>query len=488
MLGEVHSLSDEERNRLLDYRQFPEGHFGDVKDKDIKPRKMSESISAFANEQGGELWIGISQDETGRIRSWRGFDTMEDANSHIQILTDKLEVGTAYSYDFVTHPQETGFVLHIEIGKSRSIIKDTQGQVWQRNGAQNLQVRNEAGMERLRRNKGITTFEDETISTDIACITNSDKIQEFIRNVVPNTSADAWLRKQQLIVNNLPTVAGILLFAEEPQAYLPKRSGIKIYRYQTTNMEGSRDEMVGEPLSLQGCAYDLIYAAVARVQQIIESLPVLGEHTIEPVRYPKDALHEIITNAVLHRDYGITDDIHIRIFDDRVEVMSPGTLPGHITIKNILREVFHRNPRLVRNIHRFPNPPNKDIGEGLNTAFQAMRDMQLKDPDIIQDENSVTFYIRHEKLATREIAVLDYLDTNPEITNTKGRAITGIKSENSMKRIFVTLRQRGLIEPVPGKNGRAFAWRKVQANQAVEPVASPKLTTELEYGKTIPML
>jgi ATP-dependent DNA helicase RecG len=57
---------------------------------------------------------------------------------------------------------------------------------------------------------------------------------------------------------------------------------------------------------------------------------------LTPIEYPEETLHEIITNAVLHRDYSIPDDIHIRIYDNRVEVESPGTLPGHITPENIL--------------------------------------------------------------------------------------------------------------------------------------------------------
>jgi ATP-dependent DNA helicase RecG len=76
-----------------------------------------------------------------------------------------------------------------------------------------------------------------------------------------------------------------------------------------------------------------------------------------------------LTNAVIHRDYGIADDIHIRIFDNRVEIESPGRLPAHITPANILDERYSRNGAVVRYINKFPDAPNKDVGEGLNTAF-----------------------------------------------------------------------------------------------------------------------
>jgi Putative ATP-dependent DNA helicase recG C-terminal len=76
---------------------------------------------------------------------------------------------------------------------------------------------------------------------------------------------------------------------------------------------------------------------------------------------------------VLHRDYSHQTDVQIRIYDDRIEVESPCRFPGHVTALNVLTEQFARNPKLVRLINKFPDPPNKDVGEGLNTAFAAMR-------------------------------------------------------------------------------------------------------------------
>ena len=127
----------------------------------------------------------------------------------------------------------------------------------------------------------------------------------------------------------------------------------------------------------------------------------MGEDGFTTVSYPPEALHEVITNAVLHRDYEILDDVHVRIFENRVEVESPGRLPGHITPLNILDERLSRNGTVVRLINKFPNPPNKDVGEGLNTAFAMMHKMNLKDPQIEERERSVLVTIKHELLAAR---------------------------------------------------------------------------------------
>ena len=69
--------------------------------------------------------------------------------------------------------------------------------------------------------------------------------------------------------------------------------------------------------------------------------------------------------------------------------------------------------------------------------------------------------IPHESLASPEELVIEYLDANEEITNRVARDITGIKSENTMKNVFLRLKDRGYIEPIPGRKGAASAWRKV---------------------------
>src|SRR5262249_36895833 len=149
---------------------------------------------------------------------------------------------------------------------------------------------------------------------------------------------------------------------------------------------------------------------------------------------------------------------------NRVEVQSPGKLPAHITKDNIFNERFSRNGHIVSVINKFPDPPNKNVGEGLTTARNAMRKLRLKDPDIDERGESVIVYIRHEKLASAEDIVMEYLENNTMITNREARELTGIQSENSMKGVFNKLRGRHMIEQVPGRAGFQSAWRKKKTN------------------------
>lgn len=456
-LIEARTITSEERDRLL---SLEEDSFADLKAIEVSPKSLSKAISALANTAGGDLYIGIGETEFHGMKSrlWRGFADQEAANGVIQSLEALFPLGAEYSYEFLRAPGSLGLVLHISVQRTVQIARAHDKKVYVRRGAQNLEVKGPA-LEQLRHTKGIESYERQTVDVSLSTITDSPVLKQFVKQVVPNLEPRVFLRKQSLIKSNKPTVAAVLLFSEEPQAALPKRSGIKLYRYKTSG-EPTRETLADTPMSVEGPVIQLIPMAVGKTVEMVEGIQKLGPTGLEPVKYPHETLHEIVTNAVLHRDYSIASDVHIRIFDNRVEVESPGLLPGQVTVKNILDEQFARNPMLVRLTNKFPNPPNKDVGEGLNTAFKAMQKLRLKPPVVTEKETTVLIQIRHEPLASPEESVMDYLDNHPEITNRVARELTGITSENIMKDVFLRLHKRKLIERVPEKRGPAAAWRK----------------------------
>jgi ATP-dependent DNA helicase RecG len=437
-----------------------ESHFLDFKGVAIAPAKITRSISAFANADGGELFVGIDEPVSGGPKAWNGFVEPEAANGLIQAVESVLPLGQGCRMTFLKSDAYKGLVLLIEVQKSRDIISSTGGIAYLRRGAQNLPVEGADALERLRLNKGIASFESATVDASEEVITNSADTIAFMLEIVPHQEPDKWLRKQNLIVANKPTVAGAILFAEEPQALLPKRCGIKVYRYRTSSDEGTRESLDGQPQTIEGCAYRQVYSAVSTTKQIIEGIRRMTPQGLVSVEYPEETLHEIITNAVLHRDYSIPDDIHIRIYDNRVEVESPGSLPGHITPKNILDERFARNGNLVRVINKFPNAPNKDVGEGLNTAFRAMKRLHLKEPEIVQRDASVLVLIRHEQLASPEERIVAYLDTHSTISNGEAREVCVIREDWRVRAIFARMVAAGMIEKVPGSTTSNTAYRK----------------------------
>lgn len=463
---DVVKVSDSQADRILTYQ---EGHFYELKGVDVRPARLTATVAAFANADGGELFIGVDEDTATKTRTWRGFPDQEAANGHIQIFEALFPLSRDFQYTFLSSDTKPGLLLKCEVHKTRDIRKSSDGTPYVRRGAQNLPVTSREAMKQLEYVKGLASFETEPVDAPVHVVANSVPVLEFMLAVIPTAEPGPWLEKQLLVRDGRPTVAGILLFAEEPQALLPKRCGIKVYRYRTRDKDGSRETLAFDPATVEGHMYAQIAGAVSLTTRIIEETGRLGADGVEAVMYPPETLHEIITNAVLHRDYSIADDIHIRIFDNRVEIQSPGRLPAHITPENILEERFARNGTIVRLVNKFPNPPNKDVGEGLNTAFAAMHKMGLKEPTVQNLDAAVLVTIRHETLASPEVVILEHLETHDTIRNKEARELCHIQGDYIVKDLFRRLSDRQLIERVPGtrtggttyQRGPRFAdWRR----------------------------
>jgi ATP-dependent DNA helicase RecG len=452
----LYSIDKEQAEKII---SVEENYLNDVKSKEIKPSKLSEAVSAFANAGGGDIYIGISEAGVEKARKWEGFNDVEDANAIPQTLLEAHSFGNHMIFEFLHCKDFNGYVLHITIKKIKEIVKSTKGEVFVRVNAGRIKLDTDEKIRRLEFDKGIASFEDEFVNVDIDKIENSLSILEFLINVIPNTEPMTYLNNQELVRKDQAKVSGVLLFCDEPAIYLAKRSSVKIMQYKTKEESIGREFLVGTPITVEGDIYNVIYKSVAETIEIIQDIKKLGEKGLEEITYPQETLHEIITNSILHRDYSIVSDVQVRIFDNRIEVESPGRLPGHVTIKNILDTQSARNPTIVRLINKFLNPPNQDVGEGLNTAFSAMESLRLKPPIITEKENSVLVTIPHEPLASPEDIVMGYLKSNDEVNNRTARELTGIKGENTMKRVFLRLKAKGLIEQIPGRKGSSAAWR-----------------------------
>lgn len=453
---DARSLTTEEATRLI---AVEETNFLDLKAKALTPAKLSIAASSFANTAGGEIYLGIQEKPS---RKWDGFASQEDVNAHIQALHDCFTGSDAVSAEFLSADRCQGYVLHLTIQKTGEVISASDGKIYVRVGAQKLPIplKSHEEIERLKLDKGLISYEDTPVAgPDLRTVTHSLVTTEFMLSAVPVSDPEVWLPSQRLVLEGRPTVACLLLFCDEPQVWLPKRSGIKILRYKTAEGVGTRDTLASAPLSVEGSLTRQIETAVEKVISLISAERVQTSEGLQEIVYPHETIHEIVTNAVLHRDYSVATDVQIQIYDNRIVIESPGRLPGHITPANILDEQFARNGKLVRLINKFPDPPNKDVGEGLNTAFLRMRQLGLKAPVITETPTSVLVEIRHERLASQEEQVLTYLENHPGISNSIARKLTGEGSENKMKRVFERMMAAGQIYRDPSLKGRATTYR-----------------------------
>jgi ATP-dependent DNA helicase RecG len=455
MTIEVIEIDDEQAAQLLGNA---EGHFLDFKAIEVKPAKLSETVCAFANAEGGDLYVGVDEGANGF--DWRGFASPEDANGHVHALERLFPLGDEFSYEFLASEVRDGLLLHVAIQKSSRVFQASNGKVYLRRNAGKLLIDSEEGLRRLQLDKGIASFEDETVDVELDALSESEAMRRYIEHNVPKRTGEDVLRTRLLLRRGLPRVAAVLVFLDLPQAALPERSAVKVSRYRTTGVP-NRESLVGQPETVEGCLYDLIYGAVEVARKLIEAHQVVGEHGMEAAKYPEETLHEVITNAVMHRDYSIPDYVHIRIFDNRVEVESPGRLPGGVTVQNILAARALRNGKIVSLVNKFPNPPNKDMGEGLNTAADAMRAVRLHPPRFEETaQNTFVVTIPHESLATAEELILEHIETHDSITNREARTLYPTETQHIMRQIIARMCDEGLLEKVPGTQRGGTRYRR----------------------------
>ncbi|MDP1715865.1 MAG: ATP-binding protein [Anaerolineales bacterium] len=458
---EIKNLDEKD---ALEFCTRQEDHFFDRKSFEIKPAKIQRIAVAFANADGGEFVIGIADehDEPNPHTRWKGKASIEDFNGHIQALSE-VRPTLPFRFSFFTCVDKPGFVLHVHMDKSNFLHQTSDGTVYVRMSAQVIPINDPQRIMELTYAKGVTSFEDQVVkSARPEDIVDGKPIKDFLTDYSPKTDSLDFIVNQHLVdvITWEPKVAGILLFASSPSAILPRQCAVKIARYETRENEPERDHLK-QIFTIEGNLYNQIHDTINCISEVMSSISIWTLDGLKTVSYPPEAIWEIVTNAIIHRDYSISDNIHIHIYNNRIEVLSPGKLPGYVTPQNILDARYSRNPRIVRTLNRYKNPPNKDMGEGLNTAFQKMMEWRLRDPEISEEGNHVKVVIPHASLASPEKAILKFLESNEVIKNSQARDLTGIRSENVMKNVFYKLRDQGLIERVPGLEGPASAWRKI---------------------------
>ncbi len=185
-----------------------------------------------------------------------------------------------------------------------------------------------------------------------------------------------------------PTYAGILLFGREPQRFLPAAE-ILLARYPGTAMGDVflKEEARG-PLPEQIRRAEAFLAANMRRGARIDAL----ERAEQP-EYPLAVVRECIVNAVAHRDYAVRgEEIRVLLFADRLEVCSPGRLPGHVTLENMVRERYARNEILMQVLADMGFVER--LGYGIDRMLQLMRAEGLPAPVFEETANGFRVTLR----------------------------------------------------------------------------------------------
>ena len=264
-----------------------------------------------------------------------------------------------------------------------------------------------------------------------------------------------------------PTRLAVLLFAEFPSELLGEKYAIRLFHYQgdTIKHVGATTNLVKPPRTIGGPAVRQIRDALKAVEEELASGVQVSPMGFEMIqRYPRRAIQEAITNAVIHRDYSIPLDIQIRIFSDRIEVESPGGLPHRLKVQDLgLVRSMPRNPSLVNHLREFPAPPNQDAGEGIPMMKALMRQADLYPPLFLLPKGaeweSVEVALLNESRPSAWDQVSDYLDKRGDLGNAEVREILQTKDTlgvSKMLKAWVETRLLEVVDLAAAKQNRRY--------------------------------
>lgn len=184
---------------------------------------------------------------------------------------------------------------------------------------------------------------------------------------------------------SVPTTAAILLFGRQPGRFLPQAS-VKLAHFRGTEVDGpivDRKEVFG--------TLDKIIEDTARFVSNNMRIParIEGLYREDMPDYPLVAVREAITNALAHRDYSISGQkVAVRVFDDRLEVESPGGLAGPVTLENLGQKRYSRNPLLARLMYELRLV--EEMGTGIRRMRRALAEIGSPPPRFETDFSSFT--------------------------------------------------------------------------------------------------
>ena len=444
--------------------------------------KALKTVCAFANTDGGLLVLGVAdlKDFQGVHRVF-GVDENPEAVDELQrkLLTELLPSVAGlrlHRLSCMLHNGPArgrqGHVLVLQVPRSAGVHSVVERGTYIRLDKGN-RIMSAAEVTELSYRRGERSATTELVAVPLARL-QTQAWQRFaaVRGPLTGSFAEQLLRiglAEEVGGAVQPRRAAVLLFAEEPGSLLAAfdtRADVRVMVYDGKHVGSGATPNLRKPAkTVRGPLIDQIDSVVRIVlDELANGLTLSSSGFKTKHAYPERVVKEAIVNAIVHRDYRLNRDIFVRIFDDRIEVESPGLLPGNITPANIAKAGSRaRNPLVASNLREFPTPPNIDAGEGVPMMFAEMAQAELYPPQYRQGTESevetVTVTLFNAARPSTWDVVSDWLDRRGTIANAELVRIAGMDTLKASKQL-VAWREQGLLVAVAGRAKRNMAYMK----------------------------
>ena len=349
----------------------------DCKSIQIDPKALAITIVAFANADGGDIAIGVS-DKTRKI---------EGVDQHTEKLNELLRVPLDFCNPTVSITSELlpctdkdgneNHILLMHIPASSELHVNQADEAFMRVGDKSRKLSFEERIQ-LMYDKGERYYEDTAVYGATVDDIDIAAVERYTELIGYTKSANQYLHENNGFINTnvkgeeLVSVACILLFGKYPQKFFP-RGRTRFIRYKGTEERVGVEMNVIKDVTFEGTILDQVKATIAYLETQVEEHTFLGQHGqfVTNRDYPKFVIQEMVVNACCHRAYNIKGtEIQIKMFDNRLVFESPGRLPGTVKPSNIRHTHFSRNPKIAQFLKAYDFV--KEFGEGVDRVCREL--------------------------------------------------------------------------------------------------------------------
>ena len=432
---------------------------------DIDIDILAETMAAFANTDGGVIVIGVNL--SGRPSGEVLVDEVEAVLGQATIqCRPPVEV------DWQQYELPGGTVVALRVARSHELHALSDGRVLIRQRTENRPMSGEA-IRHLAATKSAGDFEIDTVPSSSLLDFDRRVLEEYLARhaergrPVKERLEDHLIDIGAMTEDGTATVAGLLLFGKRPQTYLPQ-SGVVFVKFRGKDPRG-RDGLAGydRRVALEGAVPRLMEQAWQLVWDTMKvEAVVTGLKRQELPEYPQFAVREALINALCHRDYRLKGRrVEIRMYEDRLEVISPGGLPGYMTLDNLVEEHFSRNPRLVAGLFQWGYI--EELGLGIDHMIEEMLQFGHPPPEFQATPYSFTVKLYNtldrppvgqwdSNMNERQMRAMTWLKNNGRITSRDYQVLCPEVTSETLRLDLVDLIDKGLLLKIGDKKGTYY--------------------------------
>lgn len=342
---------------------------------------LAAEIAAFSNSGGGRIFIGVDDDGSpsglgpDRLRGDRGLNQLIS-----NVATNQVLPAVSVATENIMLPAGLVIVVTVQDGIAKPYF-DNQGAIWVKSGSDKRRVSSREEIQRMFQRAGLIHGDEIPANGMTSADIDVEYFGQFYAREYAAAPDDRMpslprlLENMNLAKDGVLNIAGALLFAKAPQVRLPTFV-VKAVAFPGVDIA---DSEYLDSKDIAGKLGDVFQATMSFLLVNTRAVQAgRGFNTIGQPEIPRDALEELVVNALMHRDYFVAAPIRVFVFADRIEIISPGHLPNNLTIENVLSGNSNiRNPVLVSFASRLL--PYRGIGSGIQRVLRLCPDVRFKD-------------------------------------------------------------------------------------------------------------